>query len=128
MKIDLSLCEEDRERFGAPEVLVLDTDRVRDTPGRMLTRWEAETAYPIERALDDILNSGTPPAAAVMVCVWLARKQMGADGGGQGDDGRPESYAALAELRTMRTGYSLHVEPEQLASGDANPPATSPAS
>lgn len=125
MKLDILLCEEDRERFGAPEVLVLDLDRVRDTPGRMLTRWEGETGYAIERALNE-LDYGAP-AAAVLVCVWLARKQMGADGGGGvGDDGRPEPFSALGELRTLKAGVRSHVEPEPMAGGDAVPPATSP--
>lgn len=124
MKIDLLLCEEDRQRFGAPEVLVLDTDRVRNTPAGLLIRWEAETNYAIERALDQ-LGSGAP-AAAVLVWVWLARKQMGPDGGGQSDEGRPEPFAALIELRTMLATVRLHVEPEQIAGGDAVPPATSP--
>lgn len=125
MKLDLLLCKEDQERFGAPDVLVLDEDRARDTPAGTLIRWENETGYAIERALNEI-GPGAP-AAAVMVCVWLARKQMGEVGGGITDDGRPEPFAALAELRTIRTGVRRHVEPEQLAAdGDAVPPATSP--
>lgn len=126
MKIDLLLGEEDRKRYGAPEVLVLDPDQVRDNPARNLIRWEAETGYPIERALNQI-ETDAPTASAVMVCVWLARKQAGADGGGQDDEGRPESFTSLADLRTLRIGTRVHVEPEQLAGGDVDPPATSPA-
>lgn len=126
MKIDLLLCDEDQKQYGAPDVLVLDMDRVRDTPARMLMRWEAETRYPIERALNQIV-SDSPLAVAVLVCVWLARKQMGVDGGGQGDDGRPELFARLADLRTMRVGTRIHVDPEPLDGGDVNPPAGSPA-
>lgn len=124
MKIDITLSDEDRERYKAPETLLLDMDRLRDQPARMLMRWEAECGYSIERALTEITVSATPPAAAVLVCVWLARRQMGADGGGQGDDGQPEAYATLADLRTMRVGYCRHVEPE----ADALPPESSPES
>lgn len=131
MLIDLLLCDEDRQRYGAPEALLLDTERLRDQPAKMLIRWEAECGYSIERALAELISSDTPPAAAVMVCVWLARKQMGPDGGGQGDDGRPELYSALQDLKTMRLGYRLHQEPEpeqpEPAGDDADPPAPSPA-
>jgi hypothetical protein len=121
--LDFLLSEEDRERFKAPDVLVLDTDKVRDQPAKMLIRWEAECGYSIERALNELVASNTPPAAAVLVCVWLARKQMGADGGGQDDEGRPEAYASLADLRTIRVGYRLHE-----LEADALPPESSPVS
>lgn len=124
VKIDLLLCDEDRKRFDAPEFLVLDTEQLRDQPAGNLIRWEAETRYPVERALDEILTSSAPPAAAVLVCVWLARKQMGADGGGVDDNGRPEAYSALAELKTMRLGIRNHVE--ETIGDDADPPEESP--
>jgi hypothetical protein len=123
MLLDFLLCEEDREKYRAPDALVLDTEKLRDQPASMLIRWEAECGYSVERALNEIVASNTPPAAAVLVCVWLARKQMGADGGGQDDDGRPESYPALADLRTMRVGYRLHE-----LEADALPPEPSPES
>lgn len=128
MKIELLLSDEDRQRYRAPEVLILDTDRVHDTPARLLIRWEAEAGgYSIERALTELVASNTPPAAAVVMAVWLARKQMGVDGGGVDEDtGRPEAYGALLDLRPHRVGIRAHAaEP---VGDDADPPGSSPAS
>jgi len=125
--IELSMCEADRSDLGGPEWLRLDTDRVLDTPGGTLIRWEAETRYPVERALGDALSSNHPPAAAVLVLLWLARKQGGVDAGGQDDDGRPESYTRLAQVKTLRTRIRSAREPEPTVEDDAVPPETSPA-
>lgn len=135
MIYELSLCEEDREQLGGPEWVQLDTERVLDTPAGDLVRWEAECAYPIERALADLGNS-TPPAASTLVLLWLARKQGGDLAGGIDEDtGRPESYRRLASVRTLRVRIrrARIAEPSEKiyvagqSEGDAIPPASTPA-
>nr|MDT0658023.1 hypothetical protein [Micromonospora sp. DSM 115978] len=129
MIIELQMCLEDRERLGGPEWIPLDTDRVMDTPAAQLITWEAECGYPIEKALSTI-GSNTPPAAAVLVLLWLARKQGGDLVGGHDPETRmPERYARLTGVRTLRVGYrypdlaAAVDEPE----GDVVPPGDSPA-
>lgn len=125
MIIELNMCDADREALGGPEQLRLDTERVLDTPADILIRWEAECGYPIEGALKQIRTS-TPEAAAVLVVLWLARKQAGPDGGGQSDDGVPEPYRALAKVKTLRVGTRF-VFDDQPEDADAIPPASTPA-
>lgn len=112
MKIDLRLSDDDRKRFGGPEWVTLDTERVRDNDARTLMRWEAECGL-IEAALDAIggdLNTGH-----VLVLLWLARKQGGDLTGGQMDDGKPEPFTRLLDVHTLRIGM-------RLTPGDAAPP------
>jgi hypothetical protein len=121
MIIELSMCEADRETLGGPEWIPLDVDRLLDTPADQLIRWEAETGYPIERAISQI-ETGRPQAAATLVMLWLARKQGGDLAGGQTDDGLPEPYARLATVRTLRvsirSGQGADVDPPARPSGD----------
>lgn len=116
MIIELSMCEADRKTLGGPEWIPLDVDRLLDTPAEQLIRWEAETGYPIERAISQ-LETGRPQAAAVLVMLWLARKQGGDLAGGQLDDGAPEPYARLAKVKTLR------VSTRYAKGADVNPPA-----
>lgn len=113
MKIDLRLCDEDREKFGGPEWVTLDIDRVRDTDARTLIRWEAECNGSIEAALSSIYGEIT--AGQVIVLMWLARKQGGDLTGGQLDDGTPEPYSRLLAIRPFRVGM-------RRTPGDAGPP------
>lgn len=112
--IELRMCDEDRKKYGGPEWTPLDFDRVMDTPAGMLRRWELETGYPIERAIDEA-GSGAP-AIATQILLWLSRKQTG-DGADE-DTGMPEAFARLNDLRTMRVGVRRAAEPEV----DAVPP------
>ncbi|HEU4422067.1 MAG TPA: hypothetical protein VFR67_05945 [Pilimelia sp.] len=121
--LEISLCEEDRKRLGGPEWLTLDVDRVYDTPASMLERWEMETGYAIERAMLEVGQTGAPPARATRVVVWLARKQAGVDGGGTDEEGRPESFSRLADLRTMQVAIRYAARPE---AGDAGDPPADP--
>lgn len=125
MILELSMCEADRDRLGGPEWVRLDTERLMDSPAADLMRWEAECAYPIERALSDAGN-GAPPATSTLVLLWLARKQGGDPAGGIDEEtGRPEAYQRLLGVRTLRVRMrrGRDVEPE----GDAVPPGTLPA-
>lgn len=116
--IEIRLCDEDRERLGGPEWIRLDVDRLFDTAASMLERWEDECGYSVERAAMQCIDP-TPPARAVRVLVWLARKQGGDLAGGiDPDTGRPEAYARLADLRTMRVRMRDASTPE----ADVDPP------
>ena len=123
----MSMCEADRSDLGGPEWLRLDTDRLLDTPAKTLIRWEAETRYPIERAYNEI-NTGAIPAAAVLVLLWVARKQGGDSAGGMDEDtGKPEAYTRLADVKTMRVQIRSVRDPEPVEDADAVPPENSPA-
>lgn len=114
--IELSMCAEDRKALGGPEWIPLDVDRLLDTPAETLIRWEAETGYPIERAISQI-ETGRPQSAATLVMLWLARKQGGDLTGGQLDDGTPEPYVRLAKVKTLRVSI------RSAQGADADPPA-----
>lgn len=121
MIIEVRIHEDDRKKLDipGPEWLTLDFDWVRDQPAERLVRWEAECGHSIERALNEAGRSMT--AAATLVLVWLARKQGGLDAGGRTDDGDPEPFIALKDLRTMRVDL-------RNKAADVDPPAevTSP--
>lgn len=115
--VEFSICEEDRAKFGGPEWVGLDVERLYDSPAATLERWEAEAGYSIARACAE--TSGPfPPARAVHVLVWLARKQHGANVEAVDDEGNPESFARLRALKTMRVRIRDAAEV-----GDAVPPA-----
>lgn len=119
--IELRMCDDDRTRFGGPEWVSLDLDRLIDLPASTLERWEEEAGYAIELACAQA-GATHPPAKPVRILVWLARKQGGDLAGGIDEHtGRPESFARLAEMRTMqvRIRDASTSEPE----ADANPPA-----
>lgn len=117
--LEIRLSDEDRKRYEADEWISLDVDRVLDTPAGMLKRWEQETNYPIERAIDQV--GGGLPAVATQILVWLARKQDGS--GNDPATGRPETFGRLDDLKTMRVQLRRAVEAE--ADADAVPPAES---
>lgn len=119
--IEVRLCDEDRERFGGPEWTSLDMDRLLDSPAHMLARWEREMGgYAIMRALVEC-GDPYPPAKAVQAVTWLARKQHGSNADAVGDDGQPESFARLGEMKTMKVRIrDLVVEDD-----DVDPPAGS---
>jgi hypothetical protein len=123
MKLELRINEDDRKKLDipGPEWLMLDTDWVRDQPADYLMRWEAECGYAIERAINEMADAMS--AHAVLVLLWLARKQGGYEAGGRDDDGDPEAFSALQHIRTMRVSARLFAEPK---AGDADPPATTP--
>lgn len=119
--IELSMCDADREKYGGPEWVSLDVDRLYDTPASYIERWERETGgYAIERALAE--GGGFAPAKAVRVLMWLARKQSGANADAvDPDTGDPESFARLADLRTLQVRIR-RARPE-LPEDDAVPPS-----
>lgn len=120
--IEIRMSDADRKRYGGPEWLTLDADRIVDTPASILERWEDEIGSPVELILAQA-GLSYPPARAVRAAVWLARKQMGDLGGGVDDSGRPERFSALADLRTIKVqtrDAAPAVEPED---DDADPPA-----
>lgn len=122
MIIELKMADPDRKELGGPEWLPLDIDRLLDTPADKLIRWESEAEFAIERAISE-LNGGRPTASAVLVLLWIARKQGGDLAGGQLDDGTPEPYARLESVRTLRV--SIRKARVQAESGDVDPPVRS---
>lgn len=117
--IEFRLSDKDRERLGGDEWLPLDLSRLYDEPAHRLERWEAECGYAIDRACAELVR-GRPPAKAVRVLVWIARKQTG--DGSDPDSGQPEAFAKLQDLRTLPVQFRDRVEPE---AADAVPPAES---
>lgn len=115
--IEIRMGDEDRARYGGPEWLRLDCDRLVHTTALDLERWEDECGMSIEQALADVAQMTHPRARAVRVVTWLARKQGGDLSGGVDADGRPERFAALGELRTILVQFRLST-PEV----DADPP------
>jgi len=115
--IEIRMHEEDRKKLDipGPEWLTLDFDWARDQPAERLVRWEAECGYSIERALNEAGKS--MGSLACLVLIWVARKQGGLDAGGRTDDGDPEPFAALKDVRTMR------VDLRNKKAADADPPA-----
>lgn len=111
--IEIRLCDEDREKYKGPEWTSLDVEALFDTPASLLERWEAETGYPVERAIADCAEA-FPPAIAVRVLVWLARKQHGSNAG-VFTNGEPERFADLADIRTIKVRM-------RAAEDDADPP------
>jgi hypothetical protein len=112
--IELRMCDDDRKKYGGQEWIPLDIDRLLDTPASMLKRWELETNYPVELAIDKA-GSGAP-AVVTQTLVWLARKQTGE--GSDEDTGQPETFARLNDLKTMRVSVRRAAQPE----ADAVPP------
>lgn len=112
--IEVRMCDEDRKEYGGPEWTTLDVDRLFDSPAALLERWEAETGYAIERAAAECALA-FPPAKAVRTIVWLARKQHGANADAIDDDGQPEPFARLQDLKTMKVRI-------RDVAGDADPP------
>lgn len=120
--IELRMCDEDRARYGGPEWIPLDLDRLVDAPASTLERWEEEVGYAIELACAQA-GATHPPSRPVRILVWLARKQGGDLAGGIDErTGRPESFARLADLRTMQVRIRDISTPDPEAV-DANPPA-----
>jgi hypothetical protein len=73
--LELRMCDADREKYGGAEWIRLDVDKLLDLSAKQLRLYEAQTGYPIERAV----NEAGPgmPAVALQVLVWLGRKQSG---------------------------------------------------
>jgi hypothetical protein len=115
--IEMRLCDQDRERYGGPEWMRLDVDKLLDLPARQLRRYEGQTGYPIERAIDQA-GPGMP-AVAGQVLVWLARKQNGLHR--NTPTGEAEPFDALDDLKTMR--MAMRRAADEQPGDDADPPA-----
>lgn len=119
LMIELRMCDSDRERFGGEEWIRLDVDKVFDLPSKTLRLYEAQTGYPIERAIDQA-GPGMP-SVGVQVLIWMARKQSGDSR--NNPDGTAEKFAALDDMKSMRV--SMRRADDAEAEDDADPPAPS---
>lgn len=116
--IELRMCDEDRERFGGTEWVQLDVEKLFDVPGKTLRRYEGQTGYPIERAVDQA-GPGMP-AVATQTLLWLARKQAAQNR--NTPTGEVEKFADLDDVKTMRVSLRRAAEEGE---EDADPPAPS---
>lgn len=123
--LELRMCDSDREKYGGQEWIRLDVDQVLDTPSSTLRRWELQTAYPIERAINEASHS--MPATATQVLVWLARKQSGDHR--SNPSGQAEPFSNLDDLKTMRVALRVAVdeaEDDVVPPDPSEPPETTP--
>lgn len=123
--IELRMCDSDRERWGdgpdGAEWMPLDVERLLDLPGKTLRRYEGETGYPIERAVDQA-GPGMP-AVACQTLLWLARKQNGLHR--NTPTGEVERFSALDDVKTMRVSLRRAADEADEPEDDADPPAPS---
>lgn len=73
-KLELRLCDYDRERWGGPEWLCYDHDAVLDTPADELDRWEQQIGVSLEVILREV---GQDTARANRLVAWIAYQQAG---------------------------------------------------
>lgn len=111
------LAAADREKFGLPEWIAFDRDKLDDTPYSVLARWEKEIGAPIVRIVHAEWQAKT--ALGVKGYMWLALQLAGIDSPSFDDfDIRITSVKALV-------GGEQGTDPDPLAenSSDAPPAA-----
>lgn len=119
--LELRLCDPDREKYGGGEWIRLDVDKVFDLPGKTLRRYENQTGYAIERAVD--LAGPGMPSVATQTLVWLARKQSGDNR--NNPSGEAEPFSALDDLKTIRVSIRRAADGDAEPEDDVDPPAPS---
>lgn len=99
--IEVRLSDEDREKYGGPEWVRLDLDKLWRTPSSQLERWEEQLGgtRSISMAVGLTYRGRTAPAWAKRCVAWLARKQSGQNRNNAA--GTAETYAALADIQAM---------------------------
>ncbi len=78
----IRLCETDRDSYGGPEWVVLDTDALLDLPASELEQIEMTIGSALAPYLAFVERADARQARAMLarmrrVCVWLARRQAG---------------------------------------------------
>jgi hypothetical protein len=131
--IEVRLSDEDRERYGGPEWVRLDLDKLWKTPSSQLERWEEELGGNRSIALAcGLVGLGrAQPAWAKRAVVWLARKQSGHNRYSQA--GTAETLASLADIQAMLVRIRDWEDPDAPAEPAAveeedptDPPAQAP--
>lgn len=75
----IRLCEADRERFAAPEELVLDVEAIKDLDAAELTEMDQALTMPVALFLPYFEGPLSDAAQVRRVAVWLALRLAGCD-------------------------------------------------
>lgn len=82
MRLRISLCPADQERFGGPEWIVFDEDDLADVPIDTLERWEKPLLDTYGMSLLDMIaeaTGGKVTMRSLRAMVWMAYQRAGVD-------------------------------------------------